>query len=233
MGERQSSMRSLTAEVTVDDDVITINGAGESSLTFASTYSGAHSFQGVAPDLELDSAAGSSDDPKYLAAVMGNLIGDALAKTKTYLAGVIGKLSVTGTRATTYPAAAIAAEVGDGVSEADGAFIAVLGGDSGQTNARAAYTVDDQNTTPGSGFDYGLDLQGVAHDSYGDVTYLKGAIRLGGDVVLLFGAAGPSDGTTGADVAGPGSLYFRTSTPGVYVNTGSKATPAWKAITHA
>lgn len=60
-------------------------------------------------------------------------------------------------------------------------------------------------------------------------------IEFGKDVCLWIGSATPTDGTsgTGADVTGPGSLYVCTGTPGVYINTGTKASPAWKAITHA
>lgn len=184
MAEYQASLKALNpdgstaSEVSIADEVVTVVGAGESSITFSSEYDGAHSFQAIAPDLTVGSAAGSNSDPKYLAAVMGNIIGDVLAKTKPILAGLIGKLSITGSRATTYSVSAIRGEVGDGVTDADGAFVAVLGGDSALTTARAAYSVDNENTTPGSGFDYGLDLQGSGtHDGYPAVAYNVAAIR--------------------------------------------------------
>jgi hypothetical protein len=181
MGDRQSSMRSLSAEVTVDDEVVTIAGSGRSSIGLASDYDQPHSFQPLAADLTVQTDAGdagSDTDPKYLAAVMGNVIGDALSKLKPILAGLIGKLSITGARATSYSVAAVRGEVGDGVTDADGAFVAVLGGDSALTGARAAYTVDNENSTPGSGFDYGLDLAGSgAHDGYPAVAYRIAGIR--------------------------------------------------------
>jgi len=166
----------------------------DQSITYSGTpYAGTGSFQPIGPDLNIDAAAGSSTDPKYIADAMFNVIGDALTKTKTYIAAVIAKLSITGTDLSTYPRAAIAAEIGDGVTAADGAVVAVLGGDSAQTNARAAFTVDNQNSTPASGFDYGLDLQGPgAHDGYPVVSYLQGDIRF-------------SDGTTQSTAAGSGS----------------------------
>lgn len=60
-------------------------------------------------------------------------------------------------------------------------------------------------------------------------------LELGKDVLRIIGAATPTDGTsgTGHGTAGPGSLYFCTGTPGVYINTNTKASPAWKVVTHA
>src|ERR1051325_3696168 len=113
------------------------------SLTYsASSYDGTGSFQPIGPDLNLDPAAGSSTDPKYIATGMFNVIGDALTKTKTYIGALIAKLSITGTNRSSYPRAALVAEVGDGVTEADGAICAVLGGDSALTTAEAAFSVD-------------------------------------------------------------------------------------------
>lgn len=60
-------------------------------------------------------------------------------------------------------------------------------------------------------------------------------LLLGFDVGSFVGSATPTDGTSGteAGVAGPGSLYHCTGTPGVYINTNTKASPTWKVITHA
>lgn len=195
-------------------------GAGD-SLTYSTTpYDGAGSFQPIGPDLNLDPDAGSSTDPKYIAVSMFNLIGDALTKTKAYLAASIAKLSVTGTRSTTYPLAAHVAEVGDGVSEADGSYVAVVGGDSDQTNATAAYSVDNQNSTSGSGFDWVVDGAGndpSGHDGYPPFTPLKGFARLAYNSVdlpvgLFFGVATDDAGIVsqvGADnTIADGSLYI-------------------------
>ena len=157
-----------------------------SSITYSATpYDSDGSFQPIGPDLNLAAAAGTDDpDTAYLAPIMGNVIGDDLTKDANTVAGLIGKLSVTGTRASTYPVAAVVAEVGDGVTEADGAVVAVLGGDSGVTTARAAFTVDNQNSTPGSGLEYGVDLRGVEHNGYGPLSYSEGDIRLASGVVF-------------------------------------------------
>lgn len=163
----------------VGDSTLEAHAVGD-AITDAdtATYDAAHSYQVVGPDLTLAAGAGSDADPKYLAAIMGNVIGDALTKLKPILAGVIGKLSITGARATSYSVAAVRGEIGDGVSAADGAFVAVIGGDSAQTKARAAFTVDSENSTAGSAFDYGIDLVGpAAHDGYNAVSYTKSPIK--------------------------------------------------------
>lgn len=52
------------------------------------------------------------------------------------------------------------------------------------------------------------------------------------NVKILVGTSLPVDGTsgTGAKLAGPGSLYVRehATLPGVWVNRGTKASPAWE-----
>src|SRR5258708_26398731 len=106
----------------------------------------------MAADLTLDAAAGSgtSANPKYLAAAMFNLFGDVLTRVSNYLAGVIGAYSITGTKATTYPAGAVLGQITDGVTDVDGAFVAYIDGDSAQTKAGAAFTVRNNNSIGGS-----------------------------------------------------------------------------------
>lgn len=200
------------------------------------TYAGSASYQTSAVDLDLDAAAGSDSDPKYLAPAMFNVLGDALTKLKTYVGAVIAKYSITGSKASSYPHAAIIAEIGDGTTGADAAVMAVLGGDSAVTTVRALFGVDNQNSTPNSKADFGLDLQGVDHDGYGLIEVTVAA-RLGSDVCDMVGDGAPVDGVsgTGAGTAGEGSSYRRThaGAAAIYLNTGTKASPAWKAITHA
>lgn len=156
-----------------------------SSITYSATpYAGTGSFQPIGPDLNLDAAAGSSTDSKYIAVGMFNVIGDALTKTKTYIAAVIAKLSITGTNLSTYPRAAIAAEIGDGVTEASAAFCAVLGGDSALTTATAAFGVDLQNSTPGSGFAFGVDLSRATHDGYPANSFTDSDLRFSNGLTL-------------------------------------------------
>jgi hypothetical protein len=65
----------------------------------------------------------------------------------------------------------------------------------------------------------------------------RGLIAVGGVIlkngVALFDGTGvPVDGVTGAGVAGPGSVYFRTNGD-QYTNTGTKASPTWTATVNA
>lgn len=208
-------------------------------IVFDGTYASAPSYQEVAADLTLSAGAGKTGgSTAFLAPIMGNLIGTLLTKAGNYLGGVIGHYNVTGTKATTYPAGAVLAGIGDGVTEADGAVVAYIDGDSSVTTAGAAFKVRNNNSNAASGFDFGVDLQDATHDGFqpvDDAFYLKAPLRIVRDVCVLVGDAAPTDGVTGATISGEGSLYVRThvGVAAVYINTGTKASPAWKAITHA
>jgi len=198
-------------------------------------YEGSHSFQSVAPDLSVSSGVGSADgsNPKFIAAIMGNIIGASLTKAANYLAGVIGAYSLTGTRASTYPSGAVLAQISDTTTTADGAVVAYIDGDSGVTTANAAFKAMSNNSNAGSGFSYGLDLTSPAHDGYNALAILKADVRMSNDVCILQKAGSPVDGTTGAGFAGPGSMCVDTSGKDVYINANTKASPTWKLITRA
>lgn len=48
--------------------------------------------------------------------------------------------------------------------------------------------------------------------------------------VLISGAGAPTNGTTGANVAGPGSLYTDITNGVLYINTNTKASPTWTKV---
>lgn len=201
------------------------------------TYSAAGSFQLLAADLTLASTAGTSDagDADFLGATMGNVLGSNLLNTHNYVGGVIGHYSVTGTNASTYPVGAVLGGIGDGTTTADGAFVAYIDGDSALTTAGAAFKVMNNNSTPGSGFDFGVDLQDAAHDGYAAVDedfYNKAPVRLVQDVVVLVDNGAPTSGVsgTGAGTAGKGSLYVDTTAGVLYINTGTLASPTWTIV---
>ena len=194
----------------------TLQGAHNSGSVEITTedYADEGSYQPIWADLNLAAGAGTSDegDSSYLAAIMGNVLGAVLTKVHNVIGGLIGKYSVTGGRASTYPLGGVIGEIGDGVSEADGAVVAVLGGDSEQTNARAAFTVDNQNSTPGSSFEYGLDLRGVDHDDFGLVEYSEGDIRFR-DGSVQSKAAGNTFETPTGTVDGVNDEFIFTKPP--------------------
>lgn len=205
---------------------VLIEGSGD-------TYAQAASYQDVGVDLTLGAHAGKTGDTAFLAPIMGNLLGNALTKLGNYLGGLIGHYNVTGTKATTFPAGAVLAGIGDGVTQADGAVVAYIDGDSAQTNCGAMFKVRNNNSTAASGPNFGLDLQDAAHDGFQpvDAAFYKSApLRLVSDVVTLVGAAAPTNGVTGATAAGPGSLYVATTTPKLYINTNTKASPTWTVV---
>jgi hypothetical protein len=127
------------------------------------------SYQIIGVDLNLAAGAGSDTltNPKFLAPIMGNVLGADLTEAANYLAGVIGAYSITGAKATEYPAAPIIGILFDG-AQADALVLAVLDGDDGgaATNARAAFGVAINNNNTSSGVQYGVDLYAAANANY-------------------------------------------------------------------
>lgn len=164
--------------------------AGDALAYSATNYSGTSSFQPVAIDLNLGTAAGSTGG-KFISPGMGNVLGANLTKAGNYVGGWIGYYSITGTNASTYPKAGLIGGVTDGTTTANCAVCAVLDGDSALTTARAAFGVFRLNSTPGSGFDYGVDLFRATHDGYPALGFLQSDIRFssGARLSLLTGTA--------------------------------------------
>ena len=104
----------------------------------------------------------SSAEPASAQAVRGRVTGSNLTKTRNYVTGVTGQYLITGTNASEFIKAGVLGVVGDQTTTADGAVVAYLDGDGGLTTANAAYAVSMKNSTPNSGFNYGLDLQFIS-----------------------------------------------------------------------
>jgi len=49
-------------------------------------------------------------------------------------------------------------------------------------------------------------------------------------VYFVTAAGAPSNGVTGANAYGPGSIYVNISTGKAYINTNTKASPTWTVI---
>lgn len=209
------------AHVFIDDDSNVVLRTGRDAAVVVSRefpYSGTGSRQAVEADLESAAAAGTSDegDSAYIGGVMGNALGAALTKTHNIIAGVIGKLSVSGARATTYPLAAVYAEIGEDSEHADAGVVSAIGGDSAAVNADAAFGIDHLNSNPGAGFDWIVNGHKEAHDGYDAGVPLKGFARLtvvgGVPGGIFFGAATDDAGIVaqvGADnTIADGSVYF-------------------------
>jgi hypothetical protein len=50
------------------------------------------------------------------------------------------------------------------------------------------------------------------------------------DVVFMNASGAPSNGSTGADFAGKGSLYVDISSGILYINTNTLASPTWVVV---
>jgi len=50
-------------------------------------------------------------------------------------------------------------------------------------------------------------------------------------VYIVSGSGAPTNGTTGLNVTGKGSLYIDYANGNLYINTGTSASPAWTEIT--
>ncbi len=56
------------------------------------------------------------------------------------------------------------------------------------------------------------------------------ALNTTNSIVVLNAAGAPTDGTTGAAVAGPGSLYIDITAGVLYINTNTKVSPTWTIV---
>ena len=166
---------------------------GNANVTGNANTVGGGATVGVRSILAIDSAFGSNDanDPASAQAVRGRVTGSNLTKTRNYVAGVTGQYLVTGTNASEFINTGLLGVVGDQTTTANAAVVAYLDGDGGLTTAGSAYGVSMKNSTPGSGFDYGLDLQFINLNVAGTTTLFKQAdIRFNNGVELVANTAG-------------------------------------------
>ena len=183
--------------------------------------------------LGADYGSSTSTSPASGYGTLGIVSGSSLTRTSNYLAGVVGAYNITGTNASTFPKAGVVGFIADTTTTADAAVMAYLDGDGGITSAGAGFGITMQNTTAGSGFDYGMDLNMVSIGAGYVKPYKKAEWRVSNDIVFLTGAGVPTNGTTGADFAGPGSLCIDITNAKLYINGGTKASPVWKLVTSA
>jgi hypothetical protein len=166
---------------------------GRANVTGTANAVGGGATVGVRSILAIDSAFGSNNvnDPASAQAVRGRVTGSNLTKTRNYVAGVTGQYLVTGTNASEFINTGLLGVVGDQTTTANAAVVAYLDGDGGLTTAGSAYGVSMKNSTPGSGFDYGLDLQFINLNVVGTTTPFKQAdIRFNNGVKLVANTAG-------------------------------------------
>jgi hypothetical protein len=96
--------------------------------------------------------------PSSAQGVKGQVYGSNETSTATYYMGVMGRYLISGTNASTFPKAGVMGVVGDSTTTANAAVMAFLDGDGGLTTATAGFGISMTNSTGGSGFSFGMDL---------------------------------------------------------------------------
>jgi hypothetical protein len=152
-----------------------------------------------------------------------------------HMAGLVGNFAVIGTYANNGLMAGVMGIINTNTLSGDAAVMAFMAGDSGVTTCRAAFGVAMAQTTPGSGFEFGIDLKmqdpiADGGGSSGVIAYTKANIRMEDDVVVMVDAGAPVNGTTGDDFAGTGSLYVDSTAGVLYINTGAINNPTWVVV---
>jgi hypothetical protein len=80
-------------------------------------------------------------------------------------------------------------------------------------------------------------------DTYGEIgvscfasevfRFSSSGVTLTNSVAIMTGAGVPTDAVTGANYAGPGSMYVDITNKDLYINANTKASPTWKLVTRA
>ena len=117
-------------------------------------------YAGVLSTINPVSPFGSSTNtaPSSAQGVKGQVYGSNLTATANYYIGVMGRYLVSGTNSSTFPKVGVMGVVGNATTTANAAVMAFLDGDGGLTTATAGFGISMTNSTGGSGFSFGLDL---------------------------------------------------------------------------
>ena len=229
------------ARTTFSGPVASLNGfiLGTVDAPYVSSSSSTEgtATRGVTFTVNPTGAFGSSNPaaPSSAQGSSGQVFGNNLTSTATYYIGATGRYLITGTNPSTFAKTGVMGVVGNTTTTADSAVMAWMDGDGGLTTARAGYAIGMTQSTGGSGFEYGMDLQ--LQDAVGGggsvQPYKKAELRVSNNVVVMTGAGAPVDGTTGDNFAGPGSLYVDITGANLYVQAGTISAPVWKLVTRA
>jgi collagen type VII alpha len=176
------------ANFTYDYTNNTLNLIGQGTLVKDANSAGAGATVTLSAISNVDSNFGSNDpnNPASAQAVRGRITGANITANSNYLTGVTGQYLITGNNNSNFIKAGVLGVVGDQTSTADAAVVAYLDGDAGLASAGAAYAVSMKNSTPGAGFDYGLDLQWIDLGLTGmDAPFRVADIRFNNGVELV------------------------------------------------
>lgn len=143
-------------------------------------------------------------------------------------------IDTSATLATEFVDAAVIGKIDQGTNarkKATGAFVAILGGDSGAgVTAGAAFAVQRHNSTAANKFDYGLDLYYNDGASFSNI-FAQADIRLssGGLIVSLTDAITANTTVTTTAAGTLGKTTNATGRASLFVSDGSK----WQFLTNA
>jgi len=137
----------ISAQGVVDINVTALGGSG--------TY-----VNGAYSKVTIDSAFGGTGaaDISTVQAARARVLGGNLAKAGINVSAIRADYAVIGTNAAQMKTAVLAS-IQPQTNTADAAVIAYIEGDSGVSHAESAYAVRMANSTAGSGFQYGLNLE--------------------------------------------------------------------------
>lgn len=150
----------LNATSIVVTNTTGISGQGVVQLNVTALGGSDKYVNGVYSRVTIDSAFGGTTaaDISTVQCVRGRVQGSDLSKAGINVSAIRADYDVTGSNAAQMKTAVLAA-IQPGTSTADAAVIAYIEGDSGVAHAESAYAVRMANSTAGSGFQYGLNLE--------------------------------------------------------------------------
>ena len=155
-----SSLADVSASSIVVTNATGISGQGVVQLNVTALGGSDKYVNGAYSRVTIDSAFGGTGaaDISTVQCVRGRVQGSNLSKAGINVSAIRADYDVTGSNAAQMKTAVLAA-IQPGTSTADAAVIAYIEGDSGVSHAESAYAVRMANSTAGSGFQYGLNLE--------------------------------------------------------------------------
>ena len=150
----------LNATSIVVTNATGISGQGVVQLNVTALGGSSKYVNGAYSRVHIDSAFGGTGaaDISTVQGVRGRVQGSNLSNAGINVSAIRADYDVTGSNAAQMKTAVLAS-IQPGTNTADAAVIAYIEGDSGVSHAESAYAVRMANSTAGSGFQYGLNLE--------------------------------------------------------------------------
>ena len=155
-----SSLADVSASSIVVTNATGISGQGVVQLNVTALGGSGTYVNGAYSRVTIDSAFGGTGaaDISTVQCVRGRVQGSNLSNAGINVSAIRADYDVTGSNAAQMKTAVLAS-IQPGTNTADAAVIAYIEGDGGVAHAESAYAVRMANSTAGSGFQYGLNLE--------------------------------------------------------------------------